>query len=86
MGAAGLYRQVCDFRRPGAHMNAGHLMPNQATEPKITAWLATQQDAMIALLREMVDTDSGVLLMQSGSISLWLTEITRLMAAIWARG
>lgn len=29
------------------------------TEPQITAWLATQQDAMIALLREMVDIDSG---------------------------
>ena len=34
-------------------------MPSQATEPQITAWLATQQDAMIALLREMVDIDSG---------------------------
>jgi glutamate carboxypeptidase len=29
------------------------------TESHITAWLATQQDAMIALLREMVDIDSG---------------------------
>ena len=29
------------------------------TESQITAWLATQQDAMIALLREMVDIDSG---------------------------
>ncbi len=29
------------------------------TEPEITAWLATQQDAMVALLREMVDIDSG---------------------------
>ena len=29
------------------------------TETEITAWLATQQDAMIALLREMVDIDSG---------------------------
>jgi glutamate carboxypeptidase len=29
------------------------------TESDITAWLATQQDAMIALLREMVDLDSG---------------------------
>ncbi len=29
------------------------------TESAITAWLATQQDAMIALLREMVDLDSG---------------------------
>ena len=28
-------------------------------ESQITAWLATQQDAMLALLREMVDTDSG---------------------------
>lgn len=27
--------------------------------PQITAWLATQQDAMVAMLREMVDTDSG---------------------------
>jgi len=34
-------------------------MPSQTTEPQITAWLATQQDAMIALLREMVDIDSG---------------------------
>jgi len=30
-----------------------------STEPQITAWLATQQDAMIALPREMVDIDSG---------------------------
>ncbi|MGA9866894.1 MAG: M20 family metallopeptidase [Acetobacteraceae bacterium] len=30
-----------------------------AHERPITAWLATQQDAMIALLREMVDTDSN---------------------------
>ena len=29
------------------------------SEAQITDWLATQQDAMIALLREMVDTDSG---------------------------
>lgn len=29
------------------------------TESQITAWLATQQDAMVALLREMVDIDSG---------------------------
>ena len=29
------------------------------TETQITAWLATQQDAMVALLREMVDIDSG---------------------------
>ncbi len=29
------------------------------SEQQITAWLATQQDAMIALLREMVDIDSG---------------------------
>jgi len=29
------------------------------TEAQITAWLATQQDAMVALLREMVDIDSG---------------------------
>lgn len=28
-------------------------------ESQITAWLATQQDAMVALLREMVDIDSG---------------------------
>jgi glutamate carboxypeptidase len=26
---------------------------------QVTAWLATQQDAMLAMLREMVDTDSG---------------------------
>jgi glutamate carboxypeptidase len=29
------------------------------SEQQITAWLATQQDAMVAMLREMVDTDSG---------------------------
>ncbi len=29
------------------------------TETDITAWLATQHDAMIAMLREMVDIDSG---------------------------
>jgi glutamate carboxypeptidase len=29
------------------------------SESQITAWLGTQQDAMIALLREMVDIDSG---------------------------
>ncbi len=29
------------------------------TEAKITAWLATQQDAMVALLRDMVNTDGG---------------------------
>jgi glutamate carboxypeptidase len=29
------------------------------SEQQITAWLATQHDAMIALLREMVDIDSG---------------------------
>ena len=29
------------------------------TESEIAAWLATQQDAMVAMLREMVDTDSG---------------------------
>jgi glutamate carboxypeptidase len=29
------------------------------TETNITAWLATQHDAMIALLRDMVDIDSG---------------------------
>ena len=29
------------------------------SEQQITAWLATQQDAMIVLLREMVDIDSG---------------------------
>ncbi len=29
------------------------------TETQITEWLATQQDAMVALLREMVDIDSG---------------------------
>jgi glutamate carboxypeptidase len=28
-------------------------------EPQIAAWLASQQDAMIAMLREMVDIDSG---------------------------
>jgi glutamate carboxypeptidase len=30
-----------------------------SSENPITAWLATQQDAMLAMLREMVDTDSG---------------------------
>ncbi|MDB5403644.1 MAG: glutamate carboxypeptidase [Acetobacteraceae bacterium] len=29
------------------------------SESEVTGWLATQQDAMVALLREMVDTDSG---------------------------
>src|SRR3954471_11029170 len=29
------------------------------TEAEITAWLAAQQDAMVAMLREMVDIDSG---------------------------
>ena len=28
-------------------------------ETQITAWLATQQDAMVAMLRDMVNTDSG---------------------------
>ena len=28
-------------------------------ESQITDWLATQHDAMVALLREMVDIDSG---------------------------
>jgi glutamate carboxypeptidase len=28
-------------------------------EPQITAWIASQQEAMVAMLREMVDTDSG---------------------------
>jgi glutamate carboxypeptidase len=30
-----------------------------STESQITDWLAGQQDAMVAMLREMVDTDSG---------------------------
>ncbi|MFM8616488.1 MAG: M20 family peptidase, partial [Alphaproteobacteria bacterium] len=29
------------------------------TEAHITAWLATQQDAMLAELKEMVNTDGG---------------------------
>jgi len=29
------------------------------SESEITAWLATQQDAMVAMLRQMVDIDSG---------------------------
>jgi hypothetical protein len=29
------------------------------SETEITNWLAGQQDAMVALLREMVDIDSG---------------------------
>ncbi len=31
----------------------------ETTEAQVTAWLATQQDAMVALLRDMVDIDSG---------------------------
>ena len=34
-------------------------MDAQSPEAAITGWLAAQQDAMIGLLREMVDTDSG---------------------------
>ncbi len=34
-------------------------MDPQSPEAAITGWLAAQQDAMIALLREMVDIDSG---------------------------
>jgi len=34
-------------------------MNAQGPEAAITAWLATQHDAMVAVLREMVDTDSG---------------------------
>jgi hypothetical protein len=34
-------------------------MPHMSTEAQITAWLATQQDAMVAMLKEMVNTDSG---------------------------
>ena len=34
-------------------------MNAQSPEAAITAWLATQHDAMVAVLREMVDTDSG---------------------------
>jgi glutamate carboxypeptidase len=30
-----------------------------STESQITAWLADQHDAMVALLRDMVDIDSG---------------------------
>ncbi|HVC62399.1 MAG TPA: M20 family metallopeptidase [Acetobacteraceae bacterium] len=30
-----------------------------ATESQIAAWLATRQEAMLAMLRDMVDTDSG---------------------------
>ena len=30
-----------------------------STEPQITAWLATQHQAMIDLLRQTVDIDSG---------------------------
>ena len=33
--------------------------PFMTPDPQIITWLATQQDAMIALLREMVDIDSG---------------------------
>ena len=29
------------------------------SEPQIVAWLASQQEAMVALLREIVDIDSG---------------------------
>lgn len=28
-------------------------------EAKVVAWLAERKEAMVALLREMVDTDSG---------------------------
>ena len=34
-------------------------MNAQGPETAIAAWLATQQDAMVALLRDMVDIDSG---------------------------
>ncbi|MBV9812234.1 MAG: M20 family metallopeptidase [Acetobacteraceae bacterium] len=34
-------------------------MNAETTEATIVAWLATQQDAMVALLRDMVDIDSG---------------------------
>lgn len=34
-------------------------MNAQGPEAAVAAWLATQQDAMIALLRDMVDIDSG---------------------------
>ncbi len=34
-------------------------MTAESIESKVTAWLATQQEAMVALLREMVDIDSG---------------------------
>jgi glutamate carboxypeptidase len=38
---------------------SGKRRPPMAKESQITAWLATQQEAMLAMLREMVDTDSG---------------------------
>ena len=34
-------------------------MSDESAEAKITAWLGTQQPAVLALLREMVNTDSG---------------------------
>ncbi|MBX6741496.1 MAG: M20 family metallopeptidase [Acetobacteraceae bacterium] len=34
-------------------------MTGEGIEAKITAWLATQQDAMLAALQEMVNTDGG---------------------------
>lgn len=34
-------------------------MTGESIEAKITAWLATQQDAMVAALQEMVNTDGG---------------------------
>lgn len=34
-------------------------MTGESIEAKITAWLATQQDAMLAALQEMVNTDGG---------------------------
>ena len=53
-------RRVPTYRVHRARISCkGPLMPNQAAESQITAWLATQQDAMVALLREMVDLDSG---------------------------
>jgi glutamate carboxypeptidase len=49
------------------------------TESQITAWLATQQDAMLALLRDMVDIDSGSY--NKGGIDAVGSVVRRFLAA-----
>ena len=42
------------------HNNGDHVFGNQlVADSEIIAWLGQQQDAMIAMLQEMVDIDSG---------------------------